>query len=221
MSLHERARSAGAHTTQRRNHGRAMRARAPVLSTMVLATALVASTGALLVTGCIPAIVAVGVGGAMVAVDRRTAGAQVDDQSTETKVTLDAGSRWGNEVHLNVTSYNGNVLLSGEAPTAAVRNEIVQLAKGTEHTRTVYDEMVIGPVTDLGARSNDTFITSKVKARMLDSDLVKSIYVKVVTERSVVYLMGIVSRQEGDAAGQVAATTQGVARVVKLFEYTN
>jgi osmotically-inducible protein OsmY len=198
-----------------------MSARTPILSVVALATALVASVGALCVTGCIPAIV-VGVGaGAMVAVDRRTAGAQVDDQSTETKVTLDAGSRWGNEVHLNVTSFNGNVLLSGEAPTAQVRSEIVQLAKGTEHTRTVYDEMVIGPVTDLGARSNDTFITSKVKARMLDSDLVKSIYIKVVTERSVVYLMGIVSRAEGNAAGQVAATTEGVARVVKLFEYTN
>jgi len=198
-----------------------MSARAPICSVVALAAALAAGSGALLVTGCIPAIV-VGVGaGAMVAVDRRTAGAQVDDQSTETKVTLDAGSRWGNEVHLNVTSFNGNVLLSGEAPTAQVRGEIVALAKGAEHTRTVYDEMVIGPVTDLGARSNDTFITSKVKARMLDSDLVKSIYIKVVTERSVVYLMGIVSRAEGNAAGQVAATTEGVARVVKLFEYTN
>ncbi len=81
--------------------------------------------------------------------------------------------------------------------------------------------MVIGPVTDLGARSNDSYITSKVKTRMIDSETARSIYVKVVTERSVVYLMGIVSRRDGDAAAQVAATTEGVARVVKLFEYTD
>jgi osmotically-inducible protein OsmY len=198
-----------------------MNTRPMLRSAARVAAVLAAIASATLVAGCIPAIV-VGVGaGAMVAVDRRTTGAQVDDQATETKVTLEAGNRWGNEVHLNVTSFNGNVLLSGEAPTAQVRGEIVQLAKKTEHTRTVYDEMVVGPVTDLGARSNDTYITSKVKARMLESDIVKSIYIKVVTERSVVYLMGIVSRAEGDAAAQVGATTQGVARVVKLFEYTN
>lgn len=198
-----------------------MNTRPMLRSAARVAAVFAAVAGASLVTGCIPAIV-VGVGaGAMVAVDRRTTGAQVDDQATETKVTLEAGNRWGNEVHLNVTSFNGNVLLSGEAPTAQVRGEIVQLTKKTEHTRTVYDEMVVGPVTDLGARSNDTYITSKVKARMLESDIVKSIYIKVVTERSVVYLMGVVSRAEGDAAAQVGATTQGVARVVKLFEYTN
>ena len=114
------------------------------------------------------------------------------------------------------------MLLTGEAPSTEVKSEIVRIARSSSAgVRNVYDEMVIGPVTDLGARSNDSYITSKVKARMLDDDAVKTIYVKVVTERKVVYLMGIVSRQEGDAAAQVAATTEGVARVVKLFEYTN
>jgi osmotically-inducible protein OsmY len=103
-----------------------------------------------------------------------------------------------------------------------VKSGIVRIARSaSERVRNVYDEMVIGPVTDLGARSNDSYVTSKVKARMLDSDVVRTIYVKVVTERSVVYLMGIVSPQEGDSAAQVAATTEGVARVVKLFEYTS
>ena len=158
----------------------------------------------------------------MMAADRRSAGAQVDDGAVEFKVESEAGTRWGNDIHLNVTSYNGFVLLTGEAPNAAVRSEIARIARGSsERVRNVYDEMVVGPVTDLGARSNDSYVTSKVKARMLDSDAVKTIYVKVVTERSVVYLMGIVSRQEGEAAAQVAATTEGVARVVKLFEYTN
>ena len=105
---------------------------------------------------------------------------------------------------------------------AFFKGEIVKLTKIThDGVRTIYDELVIGPVTDLGARSNDTYITSKVKARMIEAESVKSIYVKVVTERSVVYLMGIVSREQGNAAAQVAATTEGVARVVKLFEYSD
>ena len=175
-----------------------------------------------LIQGCAPAIVAGAAGATMMAADRRSTGAQVDDGTIEFKVESEAGTRWGNAIHLNVTSYNGYVLISGEAPSAEVKSEIVRIAQGSsERVRNVYDEMAIGPVTDLGARGNDSYITSKVKARMLDSDAVKTIYVKVVTERSVVYLMGIVSRQEGDAAAQVAATTEGVARVVKLFEYTS
>jgi len=175
---------------------------------------------AALLQGCMP-VAMVGAGAAVVAFeDRRTTGAQVDDQTIELKVVTTAGSRWGNDLHLNVTSYNGNVLLTGEAATAEMRSEVVQLVKSTDRVRNVYDEMVVGPVTDLGARSNDTYITSKVKARMIESETVQSTYVKVVTERSVVYLMGIVSREQGDAAAQIAATTEGVARVVKLFEYS-
>jgi osmotically-inducible protein OsmY len=183
---------------------------------------VVAAAAASVLQGCAPAIVAGAAGVTMMAVDPRSAGAQVDDSAIEFKVESEAGTRWGNDIHLNVTSYNGYVLLTGEAPSTEVKSEIVRIARGSSAgVRNVYDEMVIGPVTDLGARSNDSYITSKVKARMLDNDAVKTIYVKVVTERSVVYLMGIVSRQEGDAAAQVAATTEGVARVVKLFEYTN
>jgi osmotically-inducible protein OsmY len=185
------------------------------------ALALVVAAATLL-QGCAPVIVAGAAGATMMAVDRRTSGAQVDDGAIEFKTESEAGTRWGNDIHLNVTSYNGNVLLTGEAPNAQVRTEIERITRAAhDRVRNVYDEMVIGPVTDLGARSNDTYITSKVKARMIESDAAKSIYVKVVTERRVVYLMGIVSRQEGDTAAQVAATTEGVARVVKLFEYTN
>ena len=193
--------------------------RSPSVCVVALVLALAAVS---VLQGCAPAIVAGAAGATMMAADRRSAGAQVDDGTVEFKVESEAGTRWGNGIHLNVTSYNGYVLLTGEAPSSEVKSEIVRIARGSsERVRNVYDEMVIGPVTDLGARSNDSYITSKVKARMLDSDAVKTIYVKVVTERGVVYLMGIVSRQEGDSAAQVAATTEGVARVVKLFEYTS
>jgi osmotically-inducible protein OsmY len=175
-----------------------------------------------LLDGCAPAVIAVGVGyGAVVANDQRSTGAQLDDQTIEIKVTTTAGSRWGNEVHLNVTSYNGIVLLTGEAPSTIVQDEITKIAQTTDRVRTVQNEMVIGPVTDLGARTNDTYITSKVKTRLLEDEKLKALYIKVVTERSVVYLMGIVPRPEGEQAAQVAATTSGVARVVKVFEYKN
>lgn len=198
-----------------------MMTRSSALPATFAATAFAVVAAAASVTGCIP-LAAVGVTQvAVVAHDRRTTGAQVDDETIELKITTTTGERWGGDVHLNVTSYNANVLLSGEAPTPEIRGEIVKLAKSTERVRNVYDEMTVGPVTDLGARSNDTFITSKVKARMVEDDLLKALYVKVVTERSVVYLMGIVTRDEGDTAGRIASTTDGVARVVKLFEYTN
>jgi osmotically-inducible protein OsmY len=191
---------------------------APLLAVLALAGALATQ-----LAGCAPAVVAAGAGAtALVVTDRRSTGAQADDQAIELKVLTAAGSTWGNEVHLNVTSYNGRVLLTGETPTAAVRDEITKLAKTTDRVRTVTNEMVVGPAVGLQGRSNDTYLTSVVKSRFLEgSQQFSPTHVKVVTERSVVYLMGIVTREEGNAAAQIAATTAGVARVVKLFEYTN
>jgi osmotically-inducible protein OsmY len=197
-----------------------MKTPAPSLSASLLAVALVVPVAAGSLGSCAPMVVVGAAHVALIAADRRSTGTQVDDQTIELKIPTSASERWGGELHLNVTSYNGNVLLTGEASTAEIRTEIVKMAKATDRVRDVYDEMVVGPATDLGARTNDTYITSKVKARMIEAESVKSIYVKVVTERSVVYLMGIVSREQGDAAAQVAATTEGVARVVKLFEFT-
>jgi len=182
-----------------------------------------AALGALfpLLHGCAPAVVAVGAAEvAIVAGDPRTTGTQLDDQAIEFKVSSEVGSRYGNDVHLNVTSYNGVVLLTGEVPSSVIQDEITKLAQAQDKVRIVHNEMVVAPATDLGARTNDTYITSKVKTRLLGDDKFKAIYVKVVTERSVVYLMGIVPRPLGDAAAQTAATTEGVAKVVKVFEYS-
>jgi osmotically-inducible protein OsmY len=176
-----------------------------------------------LLDACAPAaVIAVGAGyGAIVANDQRSTGAQLDDQTIEIKIATTVGGKWGNEVHLNATSYNGIVLLTGEAPSTVVQDEITKIAKSTDRVRMVQNEMVIGPTTDLSARTNDTYITSKVKTRLLEDEKFKALYVKVVTERGVVYLMGIMSREEGTQAAQIAATTAGVARVVKVFEYKN
>jgi len=104
-------------------------------------------------------------------------------------------------------------------PDQGVWASIGNLAKNTEKVRMVHNELVVGPVTDIQARSNDSYITSKVKTRFVEANKFPPNAVKVVTERGVVYLMGIVSKAEGDAAGETAATTAGVVRVVKVFEY--
>jgi len=173
-----------------------------------------------LLSGCVPVMIAGAAGGAaMVATDRRSAGAQVDDESIELKMNTQATSEFGERIHLNVTSYNGIVLLTGEVPDQDVLTKVGNLAKNIEKVRVVHNEMVVGPHSDFSARSNDSYITSKVKTRMLEANKFPPNAVKVVTERSVVYLMGIVSKEEGDAAAEIAATTAGVARVVKFFQY--
>ena len=188
---------------------------------MTACVAVVLIAGATL-TGCVPAVIAVGAGGtALVATDRRTTGTQVDDEGVELKIAQQANAQYGDRIHLNVTSYNGIVLLTGEVPDQGVWASVGNLAKTTEKVRVVQNELVVAPNTDMSQRTNDTYITSKVKARFVESDKFSPTHVKVVTERGVVYLMGIVSRPEGDEAAQLASTTAGVSRVVKLFEYTN
>lgn len=172
-------------------------------------------------TACVPAVIAVGVGGAaLVATDRRTAGAQVDDETIELKVGDQIRTLYGDRVHVNVTSFNGVVLLTGEVPDLGASASIATAAKGVEKVRSVHNEIVVvTPSSDMSARTNDSFITTKVKGRFVEANKFPPNAVKVVTERAVVYLMGIVSKQEGTAAGEIAASTEGVARVVKVFEY--
>jgi osmotically-inducible protein OsmY len=178
--------------------------------------------GAAVLPGCVPVMIGAGMGAtAMVATNRRTAGAQVDDESIELKINTAITSSYGESVHVNVTSYNATVLLTGEVPNKTVFDDILKVARTTERVKAVENYMFVGPNTDLSSRTNDSYITSKVKARLVESDKISANDVKVVTERAVVYLMGIVTRSEGDTAAQIAATTSGVAKVVKVFEYTN
>ncbi|MBK6601693.1 MAG: BON domain-containing protein [Betaproteobacteria bacterium] len=193
----------------------------PLPRAALLGAAALALAAAIGLAGCAPAVIAVGVGaGAMVAADPRSAGAQVDDEAIELSLQANEAVQKEN-VHLNVTSYNGLVLLTGEVPTAAVRDEVERIAKAANRVRSVQNELFVGPISDYSARTNDGYITSLVKTRFLDEPKFAPNRVKVVTERGVVYLMGLVTRDEGAAAAQVAATTSGVTRVVKVFEYTN
>ncbi len=121
--------------------------------------------------------------------------------------------------HINSTSYNRLVLLSGEVPNAAARDDAERIARGVENVRGVYNELQVSGNSALTVRSNDAFITSKIKARFVDAQKFNPVHVKVVTENSTVFLLGMVRRAEGDAASELARTTGGVQKVVRLFEY--
>ncbi|MBK9606383.1 MAG: BON domain-containing protein [Betaproteobacteria bacterium] len=169
--------------------------------------------------GCFP-LVATGMGAAvLMADDRRTTGAIVDDEGIENKALLRVQQKHSNNVHLNVTSFNRVVLLTGEVPSAEIRADIERIVRGVDNVRTVQNELAVNATTTMMLRGNDSVQTSKVKARFLDVNKFRANHVKVVTENGVVYLMGIVKRQEAQDATEIARTTSGVQRVVRVFEY--
>ncbi len=170
--------------------------------------------------GCVAAaVVGGGAAAAAVGFDRRSTGAYTDDETIEWKTSLAIREKFGEKVHVNVTSFNRIVLLTGEAPTEEMRQEIQKIAR-TESVRDVRNEIAVGKPTTLENWTDDSYLTSKVMANLLGNKDVNQYHVKVVTEGGVVYLMGLVTRKEGEAAAQAASTTSGVKRVVKVFEYT-
>jgi len=180
---------------------------------------LLVPCAALALQGCIE-MAAVGVGaGVMSAVDRRTTGAQVDDEGIELRSNNRISERFGDRAHVSVTSFNRSVLLTGEAPDAKTKDEIERIVAAVPNARAVTNDLVVGANTTLSNRASDASITGKVKARYLDAGKFNPLHVKVVTERSVVYLMGVVTEQEAADAVEVARTTGGVRKVVKIFDY--
>ena len=168
---------------------------------------------------CVPAVVGgAAVGGSVVA-DRRTSGVYVEDENIELKALRKMETNLGEQSHVNVTSFNRNVLLTGEVPDAARKTLAENLMKEVEQVRDVTNEIVIAPKTDIGVRTNDTYITTKVKTQFLTENKFQANYVKVITENSVVYLLGLVTQAEADAAVEIARNTEGVSKVVKVFEY--
>jgi osmotically-inducible protein OsmY len=151
--------------------------------------------------------------------DRRSTGTMIDDEGIELRATNRVEERFKKTVHVNVTSYNRNVLLTGEVPNQAAKGEIERIAAGAGTVRSVTNELQVIDATSLGSRANDATITGKVKARFVDAAKFSALMVKVVTENSVVYLMGIVTEAEANAAVELARTTSGVKKVVKVFEY--
>ena len=174
-------------------------------------------------SGCVP-MFAIGTAagtGAYISEDRRTSGMFIEDEGIELKSARRINQQFGDKVHINITSYNRMVLLTGEAPSETIKTEIGKLVMGVDNVRRIFNEIAIAGNTSLASRSNDTLLTSKVKARFLAERKFQINHVKIVTENEVVYLLGVVTRLEADSAAQIASSTSGVKKVVKVFEYLN
>lgn len=168
--------------------------------------------------GCFGAA-AVGVGtGALMLTDRRNSETFISDQGMEIRAANRIGDQYGDKVHVNVTSYNRMLLLTGEVPTEVMKADVEKLAAGVPNVKAITNELAIAGPASFGGRSNDSYITSKVKARFVDANKFSPNHVKVVTEAGVVFLLGLVTQAEADAAVEISRTTGGVQKVIRVFE---
>ena len=171
--------------------------------------------------GCFPLVATGMVGTGFVIADRRTSGAQLEDEGIELRADHAIGDKYGEKIHVNTTSFNRNLLLTGEVPDQATRIDVEALARATTNVRSVIDETVIAGNSSFSQRTTDSYVSTKVHARLVSEadGRYSPVHISVTTEDGIVYLMGLVTRSEGDAAASVASTTSGVRKVVKVFEY--
>jgi len=187
---------------------------------MNLITKLILSAGLIAqMTACVPVVIGGAAAGGAMAADRRTSGIYVEDENIELKAVKKMETNLGENAHINITSYNRNVLLTGEVPEAAAKVKAESLIKEITNTRSITNEITVGPKSSVGSRANDAYLTSKVKTKFVTENKFAANLVKVITENSVVYLMGIVTQAEAEAAVEIARTTDGVTKVVKVFEF--
>jgi len=153
--------------------------------------------------------------------ERRTTGTVIEDQTIELKAyrSIQANEELSKKTHINITSYNTVVLITGESPLDEMRQEIISLVTAVEKVTHVYNEITVAAPSSMVSRSGDTYITAKVKTKLFADKILNGLTIKVVTEKGVIYLMGLVSRKEAEIATNIARETGGVQKVVKLFQY--
>jgi osmotically-inducible protein OsmY len=179
---------------------------------------ILSAAAATLLAGCFPAAV-VGVGaGALMVADRRITETYLADEAIEMRAASRVGEKFGTETHVNVTSYNRMLLLTGEVPTTEAKAELGRIMATVPNVKSVSNEVLVAAASSLSGRSTDTYTTSKVKARFVDYNKFAANKVKVVTEWGTVFLLGLVTQREADDAVDIARTTGGVQKVVRLFE---
>lgn len=188
-------------------------------SAALAALAAVAVANSMLLGGCAAVVVGgAAVGTAMVATDRRTSGTQLEDQNIELKALTRISETVGDRGHVNVTSYNRMVLLTGEVASEADRTALEQGIGRIEGVRSIVNELAVMGSSSFTARSNDTVLTSMVKASFVDAKDLQSNAFKVITERATVYLMGRVTEREAARAAELARGVSGVQKVVRVFD---
>jgi osmotically-inducible protein OsmY len=186
------------------------------LSRAVLCAALLSQLG-----GCVAMVAAGAVGTAVAGNDRRTFGTQTEDQGIEIKAAARLPNIVGDAGHVNVTSYNRKVLVTGEVRDEAMKRAVADEIRGIANVEAVMNELEVAGPSSYTSRSSDALITSKVKLSLADKKTVSATSFKVVTERGTVYMMGMVTQREGNIAADVAQGVSGVMKVVKMFEYIN
>ena len=184
---------------------------------LMLAAAL--STAALSLSACAPLIV----GGAaattaVVVTDRRTSGVQLEDQNMAFKAQSQISQKLGDTARVNAMAYGGHLLLTGDVPTEEAKSQATAIAQGIENVKQVTNQLNVGPIASFGVRSNDTWLTSKVKTALINTKYVPSGTIALTTDHGVVFLMGKVTQAEGEYAANATADVGGVTKVVKLFE---
>ena len=187
------------------------------LKRLTLAIGVSALIGGTL-TACFPLVMGGVAGGALVATDRRTSGAQLEDEGIELRATSRIRSNVGERVHVNLTSYNRQVLLTGEVPNAQDKQLVEQIVARVENVSSVVNDLAVMGNSTLTQRSSDTLVTGRVKAMLVDARDLSSNAFKVVTERGTTYLMGRVTQREADRATEVVRSTPGVQKVIRIFE---
>jgi osmotically-inducible protein OsmY len=189
------------------------------MKTTIRFAALLVALGPFL-QSCVPVIVGAGVGaGVMVAEDRRSTGTILEDETVESKAKNRIGEKYGERVNIGVTSFNRYVLLTGQAPTDEIKQDVTVLVLEVPNVRNVQNEIIVSGISSTTSHASDALLTSRVKGRLSQNKEVGISHVKVVSENGTVFLMGLVTRAEAEAASQTAATTSGAQRVVKVFEY--
>ena len=186
------------------------------IQTVVYGAALLASLVSL--SACAPLIVGSAVVTGVMATDRRTTGTQVEDESIEIKVASAVRKEMGDRIHLNVTSFNRQVLLSGEVRTAADKERAEKIAQSQENVKSVVNDLAIMDISSVTQRSKDIVLTGRIKAAFVDAKDLQVNAFKVVTQRGVVYLMGRVTTREAKRATDIARSIGGVTKVVRVFE---
>lgn len=173
-----------------------------------------------LLQACPPLIIGAGVGaGLMIADDRRTSATLLEDQTIELKIKDRIKEKYDDQLHVSITSFNRFVLLTGEAPTDEIKQDLTIVALEVQNVRNVQNEVIVAGNSSFTSRSSDALLTSRIKGRLTQNKDISTNHVKVVTENGTAFLMGLVTRVEAESAAQTAATTSGAQRVIKVFEY--
>jgi len=192
-----------------------------VKTTLVRTTLVVGLAAGLAVTlqGCVLALAGAAGGGALVATDRRTVGAQTEDREIQVKALSQITSNVPDSSHVNVAVFNRRVLITGEVPTDAFKQKAEEVVRGINNVNSIVNELAVAPASSFSSRSNDAYLEGRVKSSLIAEKGISANNFKVVSERGNIYLMGLVTVDEGNRGADVASRVPGVEQVVKVFQY--